>query len=119
VRPHVVTHAELLTAIQLAYSHGETRLLRANVGQGWTGNIVFQDRARIVLSPYRAFHGMREGVLDLIGFSGPTFVAVDAKTGRDRLRPAQRIFIDLVLACGGRAGDARSVEDAGKIIRGE
>jgi hypothetical protein len=111
-----LTHSELLTAIMLEYSRGDTRLLRANVGQGWTGKIVFQDHGRIVLSPYRPFHGMREGVLDLIGFTGPTFVAIDGKVGRDQLRPAQRNFVELVLACGGRAGEARTVEEAGRII---
>jgi hypothetical protein len=111
-----MTHAELIGAIQLAYANGSTRLLRANVGRGWTGKIVAQTHDRLVLSPYRPFHGMPEGVLDLIGFAGPRFLAIDAKVGRDRLRPAQQRFIDLVIGAGGLAGAARDVEDVARII---
>ena len=116
-----MTHAELLNAIQLEFSHGHTRLLRANVGQGWTGKIIYQDHAKLILSPYRPFHAHREGVLDLIGWSAPgcVFTAIDGKVGRDRARAAQRVFAELVLSCGVRAGFATSVEEAGQIIRGE
>lgn len=111
-----MTHAELLAAIQREYSRGDTRLFRANVGMGWTGKIMRRTTDLLVLSHYRPFHGMPEGVLDLMGWCGPDFVAIDAKVGRDKLRPAQVKFIELVLECGGRAGEARSVEDAGRII---
>jgi len=113
-----LTHAELLAAIMLEHSRGDTRLLRANAGRGWTGKIVYQDHDRITLSPYRPFHGHHEGVLDLLGWTGPYFLAVEGKVGRDQLRPAQHAFIDLVLACGGRAGVARTLEDARAIIEG-
>lgn len=113
-----MTHAELLNAILLEFSRGDTRLMRANVGQAWVGKIVRQDARSITLSPYRVFHGHREGVLDLIGWSGPgaVFTAIDGKVGRDRLTPAQQTFIELVLRCGGKAGEARSVDDARRII---
>jgi hypothetical protein len=115
-----MTHAELLNAIMLTYSKGGTRLLRANAGQGWTGEIIHRDALTITLRHYRPFHAHREGVLDLLGWSEPgcVFTAIDAKVGRDRERPAQRTFADLVLSQGGRAGFARSVEEAGRIIRG-
>jgi hypothetical protein len=63
---------------------------------------------------------MREGTLDLLGWSEPgcVFTAIDAKIGHDRLTAAQRGFMELVLACGGRAGEARSLEDARAIIEG-
>ena len=111
-----MTHSDLLAAIQIAFSHGDCRLLRANVGRGWTGKIISQTHDRIVLSPYRPFHGMPEGVLDLIGFSGSTFVAIDGKIGKDRIRPAQQVFIDTVIAAGGRAGAVRTLEEARNII---
>jgi hypothetical protein len=111
-----MTHADLLAAIQIAYSKGDCRLLRANVGQGWTGKIISQTHGRIVLSPYRPFHGMPEGVLDLIGFQGSTFVAIDVKVGKDRIRPAQQVFIDTVNTAGGRAGAARTLQDAANIL---
>ena len=111
-----MTHAELLAAIQIAFSRDDCRLLRANVGRGWTGKILSQTHDRIVLSPYRPFRGMQEGVLDLIGFSGSTFVAIDVKVGRDRIRAQQQVFIDTVTAAGGRAGAARTLEEARNII---
>jgi len=116
-----MTHGELLAALMLEFSRGEARLMRVNAGRGWTGKVVFQDRTRIVLSPYRPFHGVHKGVLDLIGWSGPacTFTSIDAKVGRDRVRPAQQNFIDLVLSHGGRAGAARSIDDARAIIAGK
>ena len=111
-----MTHAELLAAIQLAYSSGDTRLLRANAGRGWTGDIVAMTPTILTLRHYRPFHGMPEGTPDLIGFVGPRFACVEIKAGRDRLRTGQRAFIDTVLACGGLAGVARSVEDASIIL---
>ena len=111
-----MTHADLIAAIQIAYSRDNCRLLRANVGRGWTGKIIRQTHDAITLSPYRPFHGMHEGVLDLIGFQGATFVAIDVKTGRDRIRPAQQVFIDTVIAAGGRAGAVRTLEEARNII---
>jgi hypothetical protein len=123
-----MTHSELLAAIMLTNSRGNTRLLRANAGRGWTGKIVHQTPTLITLSPYRPFHGMHEGVLDSIGWSPwndadgtahAIFTAIDAKVGSDRVRPAQQAFIDVVLTCGGRAGVARSLDDAHQILTGE
>ena len=111
-----MTHAELLAAIQLEFSRGHTRLLRANAGRGWTGKIVHQTATVITLSPYRPFHGMPEGVLDLIGWHYGRFVAIDGKVGRDRVRPGQQSFIDAVIAGGGYAGIARSLDDARAIL---
>jgi hypothetical protein len=45
-------------------------------------------------------------------------VAIEAKIGRRQATPEQMAFLDLVKRSGGRAGIARSVEDAGKILRG-
>lgn len=113
-----MTHAELLDQIQLHLSTGDTRLLRANVGRGWIGKVISQTPQYITLSPYRAFHGMPEGVLDLIGFAGARYVEIDGKVGRDKARPAQQRRIELIQRCGGLAGIAYSVEDAIEIIRG-
>ena len=111
-------HAELLASIMMTYSRGNVRLMRANAGQGWAGRIVEKNERRIVLSPYRPFHGMHAGVLDLIGWRGERFVAIEGKTGTARLTPEQKGFMELVLSCGGLAGEARSVEDAGRILEG-
>ena len=116
-----MTHSDLLAAIQLEFSHGShCRLLRANCGRGWTGKVVHQTPTLITLSPYRPFHGMPEGTLDLIGWTRDgKFVAIDGKTARDRVRPGQQAFIDTVIAAGGLAGVARSVEEARNILIGK
>jgi VRR-NUC domain len=111
-----MTHAELLAAIQLACSKGGTRLFKINAGQAWQGRIVSRSAALLTLADYRAIQLAPEGVSDLIGFRGGQFVAIEAKTGRGRLTPEQSAFIDLVGAYGGRAGVARSVEDAARIL---
>lgn len=113
-----MTHADLIAALLLEFSRGDGRLMRVNAGQGWTGRIVHQTSTSLTLSPYRPFHGVRKGVLDLIGWTGPgcVFTTIDAKVGRDRVRPEQQDFIDLVLAHGGRAGAARSVDEARAIV---
>lgn len=71
------------------------------------------------------------GMSDLIGWSPKIidqedighlfaiYTAIEGKSMKGRKSKEQAAFIDLVQRCGGRAGIARSVEDAGKIIRGE
>jgi len=44
------------------------------------------------------------------------FIAIEVKTGRARLDPAQKLFLDLVRRFGGYAAVVRSVEDAIKAI---
>jgi VRR-NUC domain-containing protein len=126
VDPMVVVNsaADLIAAIQLAYSHGNTRLFRFNAGSAWGGKIVMRTADRLVLSPYYPVKLAPTGFPDIAGWtsgangaSGALFVGIEAKWGRDRVRPEQQAFIDLILAHGGRAGVARSMEDAGTILR--
>ena len=57
-----------------------------------------------------------KGGSDLLGVaSDGAFLAVECKTATRRVRPEQTAFIDAVRKRGGRAGIARSVEDALKI----
>jgi hypothetical protein len=62
-------------------------------------------------------------VSDLLGWTTEDevaiFTAIECKGARTRTTPEQVAFIDVVRRAGGRAGIARSVEDAGHIIRGE
>jgi len=123
-----MTHSELLAAIQLAYSHGDTRLLKFTSGEAWSGRIIQQNARVITLGRYRHVEMGVAGISDLIGFSPVTITAemvgqrvavfsgVEAKTGSGRPTREQKDFIELVMRCGGRAGVARSVEDAGKIL---
>lgn len=59
------------------------------------------------------------GGSDLLGIVDGHFVAIEVKSARGRLTAEQKRFIDLVRRCGGRAGEARSVEDAIRIALGE
>ena len=57
---------------------------------------------------------------DLIGWriSDGKFVSIDAKVGRDKLSDDQKKWMRWVIAGGGLSGEARSVEDARRIING-
>lgn len=111
-------HADLLTAIQLALSKGDTRLFRMQAGVAWQGTIVERSARRLVLLNPRPVHMGPEGYVDLTGWTGPNarFLAIEAKTGKGRTTEAQDRFIELVKRSGGLAGVARSVEDALRIL---
>lgn len=46
----------------------------------------------------------------------PRFVAFECKVGKDRLRPAQRAFLDKLRAAGGIAAEIRSAEQAVTLL---
>ncbi len=116
-----MTASDLQAEIMLALSTGpHVRLWRFNSGSAWGGTIVRRSATHLTLSPYYPVKLGPTGYPDLSGWSVTDGVAVwsgvEVKFGRDRIRPAQQAFIDLVLASGGRAGVARSVEEARRII---
>jgi len=116
----MTSESDLLARIQMQLSKGSTRLLRVNAGISWAGRIVHQTQSSITLSPYGAVKLADTGVSDLIGFSPlggvAVYTAVEVKAPKGRVRPEQERFIAMVLECGGRAGIARSVEDAARIL---
>ena len=58
-------------------------------------------------------YGLCNGSSDVIGVAKDgRFLAVEVKTATGRVSPAQVQFLDAVRRAGGRAGVARSVEDA-------
>ena len=64
--------------------------------------------------------GLCKGGSDLIGIAKDgKFLAVECKTATGRIRPEQLTFIAAVQKAGGRAGVARSVEDALRIANGD
>lgn len=64
-------------------------------------------------------YGLCKGSSDIIGLCADgTFLAVEVKTATGRIRPEQLTFIAAVQKAGGRAGVARSVEDALRIANG-
>ena len=63
--------------------------------------------------------GLCKGSADLIGIAKDgRFLAVECKTRTGRVRPEQELFIAAVKRAGGRAGVARSVQDALDIALG-
>lgn len=74
--------------------------------------------------------GLCPGSSDLIGFTSITitpdmvgqtialFTSIEIKTPSGRVTPEQQSFLDFVQRSGGRAGVARSVQDANNIISG-
>jgi hypothetical protein len=123
-----VSEAQLLADILLAHSRGNVRLWRQNSGTAWQGRIVSQDHSRLVLSPYYAIKLAPEGTsdigglvseiitADMVGRSIAVYTGIEGKTKTGRVSPAQQAFLDMVLKMGGRAGIARSVEDARRIL---
>jgi hypothetical protein len=134
-----MSESDLYAQILAAHSRGPTRLLRVNAGMSYQGRVIERTPNRLILSPWYAMKLAPEGWSDLIGWTtrddliyndtssgAPSrweetvaqFVAIEAKV-KGRTTPEQQAFIDLVRRSGGRAGIARSVEDAGVIIDGE
>ena len=65
-------------------------------------------------------YGLCKGSSDVIGLCPDgRFLAVEVKTATGRVRPEQVAFIDAVRRAGGRAGIARSVQDALDIAAGK
>ena len=112
-----MSESELLAQIQLALSHGDTRLFRFNSGVAWAGKIIERTPRRLVLLDYHPVKLGPAGMADLAGWSaGGIFTAVEGKFGRGQPTEEQIAFLELVRSAGGRAGIARSVEDARRIL---
>lgn len=107
-------------------------IFRANVGQAWTGSEVKKlPGNRVLIEGARPFTtGLPPGFSDLFGLVpvvitpemvGQTvavFVAVEVKTARGRASEKQGNFLKAVNDNGGRAGVARSADDAVRILEG-
>ena len=111
-------------------SHGNTRLFRNNIGNAWMGSVSrLKDGSVLIRKPRRVGFGLGgEGGSDLIGFRsvlvtpemvGQTiavFAAVEVKSATGTPTAEQRNFINMVIDHGGRAGIARSPEEAEEIL---
>lgn len=112
-----MSETDLYGQIMLEFSRGNTRLFRVNAGVAWQGKIIEQTPTRLILAYPRPIRLAVAGVSDLLGWStGGIFTAIECKIGNRKPTPEQSAFLDLVRRSGGRAGIARSVEDAGVII---
>ena len=93
-------------------------LFRAQVGQAWTGEVVERTATTLTLSNPRPFStGLPVGFGDLFGmtFDG-RFLLIEVKTATGRATKEQLACIAAVRRAGGRAGIARSLEDALAIL---
>lgn len=113
---------DIMKLIQVHASKLAARLFRNNVAEAWVG--VFVRRTpdgTVTLKNARPLHaGLCVGSADLIGWTKDgLFLAVEVKTETGQPTVEQINFITAVRAAGGRAGIARSIEDAEQIISGE
>ena len=125
-----MSERDIQNDIQRELSRGPTRLLRVNAGAAYQGRIIEQTPDRLILSPWYPIKLGATGISDLIGWTSvghvtqagwadvAIFTAVEVKGERTRITPEQLAFIDTVRRAGGRAGVARSVEEARAIIAG-
>jgi hypothetical protein len=131
------TESELVRSIRKRLGRGLSRIFRNNTGQAFFpktqhGREMIQQMLRNGhLS--RVKYGLVNGSSDLIGWDSieitpdmvgqrlAVFVAVEAKRpgGGGRSTSSQRNFVKAVRAAGGRAGFARSVEEAETICKGD
>ena len=103
--------AELTAAIIQAASDEGHRLFRNNSGRMKT---IYKGRERWVSYGVGPTSG---GGADLIGWcKGGRFASIEIKVGHDKQSEAQKTWERWVIAGGGVAGVARSVEDALLIL---
>ena len=108
----------LMREIMVALSAAGARVLRANSGQGWAGPSTRASDGTVTIRHAQPFFGTPPGTSDLIGWCADgLFLAVEVKHGNGRVTTEQAAFIEAVRRAGGRAGVARSVEDALGILR--
>lgn len=108
------------TKICLALSQAGCVIWRVNTGQGWLGNVIHQAQGQVTLKDaHKMPFGLCKGGSDLIGI-GPdgAFIAVEVKTKTGRASKEQLAFIEGVKRAGGRAGIARSEQEALDIALG-
>lgn len=111
-----MTEQQTQQQIRLALSKGPTRLWRNNTG-------VLRDQQG---RPVR--FGLCEGSADLIGYTTvevtpdmvgqrlAVFTAVEVKSATGRPTAAQDAFLEHIRQAGGRAGIARSISDAERVL---
>lgn len=125
-----MTESALYPQIMQAFSRGPTRVFRQNAGTAWQGKIIEQSTSRLVLAYPRAIRLGSPGMADLGGLTSVVItpdmvgqligvdVQIECKFGTGRLTAEQAAYIQMIRTLGGRAGIARSVEDAERIIDG-
>ena len=115
IKREAIIQAEVRIALS---PHGI--VFRTNAGDFWQGTVVYsKEFKQNVLINMRRVHGLPDGFSDLLHVGEGYVAFVETKTATGRTTPEQDNFIDLMKRHGHRAGVARSVEDALRIIKGE
>jgi hypothetical protein len=127
---------ETVLIAQMLAEHGanpDSRLWRNETGVFWAGKQVMANRTlhpmypislmpgQVVLSnSARISAGLCVGSSDLIGIApGGLFLAGEVKTPRTKVTPAQPKFVQAVRDLGGVAGFVRTVDELGRLLKGE
>ena len=128
------SETKILKEIQIALSHGDTRLWRNNNGEAWAGYAIpapprYRPGAIVIERPVRVNFGLCAGSADLVGLRSvrvtqamvgsyvAVFAGVEVKSATGSVKPDQAAWVGFVEQAGGYGGIARSVEDARVILR--
>jgi hypothetical protein len=115
----------------LSLSRGPTRLFRQQSTLAWAGRILSRTHDTITLYRPSAIKFGAPGMADVGGFTAVLItpemldttvaiaVQIEAKGPKTRIEQEQRDYLAMCVRLGGRAGIARSVEEAQAIIRGD
>ena len=116
--------------ILMALSEAGCVVWRLNTGVAYAGRVIHRAGQQVTLADARMIpFGLVVGGSDIIGIKptiitadmiGQTigvFTAIEVKTATGRVTKEQQTFIDAVCRAGGRAGIARSVDEALEIAR--
>lgn len=126
----LLSESQLYGEIMRALSRDATRLFRQQSGLLWTGQVISHTHDRLVLANPRAVRVGTPGISDLGGLTSVTVtpdmigqrvaidVQIEVKYGRGRPTTEQAAYITAMQGLGCRAGIARSVDDAERIIVG-
>lgn len=123
--------ARLTNEIRNAVSRVGARLFVMTTGRFWAGQVAGRTPdGHLILRNPRLVNVGFEGLSDLAGYTPvtitqdmvgqtlPVLTVCEVKAGKDRPTPKQLQVIDVVKRAGGRAGIARSVDDALAIVSG-
>ena len=109
-----------MNTILMALSKAGCLVFRNESAGAWVGKVIHKDASQVTLTDARMIRfGLAVGSSDIIGISpAGKFLALEVKTSKGRATKEQLRFIEAVNNAGGKAGIARSVEDALKLIGG-
>lgn len=94
-------------------------VLRLNSGKFWQGRRVWSNEFKqYVLIDLRPVQGCPPGTSDLLFIGENNTAFIECKDDKGKPRPEQERFLKTMQSYGHRAGIARSIEEALKIING-